>query len=643
MMKPALTLALVGAALLVPGPSRAEDTSDLEGLLDESVVSAASKSAETVSAAPATTTVIGADELRRYGIRSLDEALDYLSLGMLTEHGLSAAQVGARGVLLSGDYGNHVLLLIDGHAENEQWDGAVYIDPGQGIPWELVDHLEVILGPGSVLYGSNAMLGVINVVTKRAKDFSGAHLVIESDVPYSIRAAVAFGKELEFFGHKGEIVAQIEDYHWQGTYKFGPQDYGLDSVTGEPKNFGNSRGVWGGTAHNGLYAEVPAAYVKWTVGDFELDLRGALSKRASPGWGTFDDPNNYEQDRWLSLDARYSWRFGGIAQLGLRLYGDYYDYTQNAPSAAAEDCLDGQINGCTYRLVGIARWVGLEATTTLDFLRNGRLVGLIGLDGRVRSLSSTESYLDASTSQAPGTLSYEHLEAALGAYTQLTARPLSWLNLNAGARLDADERFGTHLSPRVAAVFSPWKGGAIKVLYSEAFRAPTAFERYYSDPMGTIAAPDLRPEIVRSVEGSVEQRLGTHRLLVGGFGSFWQDLVLMDSATPDEIAAAQARGELGEHLPTFALAARIVGPRPVMDTDYPTPPEAPVQAQLRLTISGVLPVVTGLSYRVIGDYNTSDRAPFAVGPVKTPEDPSQVELSPVPRYRVIVGLQYDVL
>ncbi len=54
----------------------------------------------------------------------------------------------------------------DGHAINEPLFGTARFDRGAGIPLEMVDHIEVILGPGSVLYGSNAMLGVINVITK---------------------------------------------------------------------------------------------------------------------------------------------------------------------------------------------------------------------------------------------------------------------------------------------------------------------------------------------------------------------------------------------------------------------------------------------------------------------------------------------
>ena len=62
----------------------------------------------------------------------------------------------------------HFLVLVDGHAMNEPLRGSAWTGVGSGVPIEIIDHIEVIVGPGSVLYGSNAMFGLINVVTKRA-------------------------------------------------------------------------------------------------------------------------------------------------------------------------------------------------------------------------------------------------------------------------------------------------------------------------------------------------------------------------------------------------------------------------------------------------------------------------------------------
>jgi outer membrane cobalamin receptor len=684
--------------LCFPVSAYADDVSNLAGLLDEPVVSTASMTAETAGLAPATTSVITAEDLRRHGIGSLDEAINFLALGMIAEPSYGTPEIGARGVLLSGDYGNHMLLLVDGHALNEPWDGTAYYDRSAAIPIDLVDHIEVILGPGSVLYGSSAMLGVINVITKRAKDYPGLHLVADGGYPASGRAAGGYGTEFELMGRQGELTAGVDYYRsWGPRMTFGLQQIG--------------DATWGGVAsHRSI--EVPAGHVRFILGDFELAVRGAASRRAATEiWGSFDDPNNWERDRWLSLDARYGTSLSQNLRVSLRLYGDLYDYFDNAPSASALDCLEGQAR-CVFKNSGVSRWGGGEVSGTWDWFGDGRYVALLGLDARYRHVASWTSYDDASTGASTVVSPYDSSGATLGGYLQQTLRLAPWLNVNAGLRLDHDDQLGAHLSPRVAAVMPAWTGGTVKAVYSEAFRAPTFYERYYADATFWIAPSGLRPETVRSIEGVVEQRRGSDRLRLGVFRSWWDDLVLQVSATPDQIAAAQVSGaltpgvttvytyanasrvesyglnadwegsglrqrlrygtgltlahsrqvgsvdsallpaaaqafgnarvsyELGGRLPVLALAARVVGPRPVSGASFTPAPDAKPQLELRGAVSG--PISGGLSYRLSAGWAAIDASAHAVGPVRDPQPGSGAPaLLPLPRFQFLAGLRYD--
>jgi len=719
-----LLLAGAAAASEAASPAASDEGSDVESLLAEPVVSTASMAAESASTAPATSTSISADDLRRYGIRSLDEALNFLSMGVVVENTFSSSEIGARGVLLNRDYGNHVLLLIDGHAINEPWDGTAYFERGAAVPFELIDHIEVVLGPGSVLYGSNAMLGVVNVVTKRAKDYLGEHLVLESELFTSIRGAAGLGREFTLLGRPATLLAQVEYYDSRGpAFTYGPQNYGLDSVTGQPKQFGPdlpANGIWGGTSSRNLYAQVPAGFARFTLGDFELTARAALFKRSNPfSWTSFDDPRSYEQDRWLSLDARYHFSLTKRSQMTLRAYGDFYSYEERDAITAAEDCLEGQTSGCIYRLLGRSRWGGLEVHTVTDWLQDGRLVTVLGGDARLRWAGSDGAYHDdLSFTNGKQNTSLRRTERALALYAEVTGRPADWLGINAGARLDADQGFGSRISPRLATTLTPWAGTALKGIYSEAFRAPTAFELSYSDPLGELAAPDLKPERVRSVEVSIEQRFGTHRLLLGLFKSWWYDMVQLVSLDAGELAAAQVAGQLdagasaatqyrnrasiandglnlafdgtqlagrlrygltatlaraeqdagdgsgaselpaaarvsgnarlsydpGGGLPVIGLAARWVGRRKVADTDFTPRPDASANTELRVTLSGPVPFVPGLTYRASADWATAAHGPYAIGPLRAPSPPDYVaqELIPIRRFVASVGLQYDL-
>jgi outer membrane receptor protein involved in Fe transport len=544
----------LGVALALSPPARADDTSELEGLLETSVVSAPSKTAETVNIAPATSMVITADDMRRHGIRSIDQAINFLAFGMIAEKRFQTTEVGARGVLLPSDFGSHVLLVVDGHVLNEQWGATAYFDRGTAIPFEIIDHIELVLGPGSVLYGSNAMLGIVNIVTKRAKDWKGVHATVESEIPVSIRGAAGIGEEFELFGSRGEVVFEAEYYRQKGpTFDFGPQEVGPDAITGVPRHFDPDptdriypAGTWGGKGDDAYYADVPSAYLHGRLGQFEVGARAALFKRTDPtDSGNFDDPDSYEQDRWLHVDIKHSIAASAAMHLSTRLYADHYDYNQYWGSNGAEDCLPGQDAGCMWQLHGEAQWVGLEPQLTFDWFEDGQSVTLIGVDGRIKKIQSQVDYFDNVTGISPGAIgAYDPTELALAAYVQQTFWPTKFLALNAGARLDIDERFGSHGSPRAAVALLTGQGGTAKIMYAEAFRAPTAFDIYYYDPTTQIPGGDLKPEVVRSIEASYEQRFGAQIFQIGVFRSWWQDLLLSEELSEDEVLDLVAKGEL---------------------------------------------------------------------------------------------------
>lgn len=121
-MRPGLT-PRAGRAGAARPPLRTRASS--RGLLDQDVVSAASKVPEAASTAPAMSVPISADEIREHGIRSSDEAINFLAIGMQIEKLYCNGELGARGVLLSRDAGAHVLLRAALRPEA----------PPSGCPW----------------------------------------------------------------------------------------------------------------------------------------------------------------------------------------------------------------------------------------------------------------------------------------------------------------------------------------------------------------------------------------------------------------------------------------------------------------------------------------------------------------------------
>jgi hypothetical protein len=96
-------------------------------------------------------------------------------------------------------------------------------------------------------------------------------------------------------------------------------------------------------------------------------------------------------------------------------------------------------------------------------------------------------------------------------------------------------------------------------------------------------------------------------------------------------------------VPIVALAARFAGARPVAETGFDPAPLAPAQTELRLTFSGDVPGVAGLSYRISGQYGAANRGPYSVGPLYGPsEGYTEAALLPLPQWAGGVGLQYDL-
>jgi outer membrane receptor for ferrienterochelin and colicins len=718
----------LAAALLASASARAQEDEELLGILNESVVTTASRSAESASTAPATSTSISGDELRRYGIRSVDEAINFLSLGVSTGGAGSLgsnSDLGARGVLLTGDSGNHFLYLVDGHALNEPFFGGARVDRMLGIPIEAIDRIEVIVGPGSVLYGSNAMLGVINIITKNAERLRGGHIVAETELPVSHRVAALAGIPFELFGERAEVTFYAQYLHQYGPhFELGPQHLPLDYASARPprtRRGGPEDGIWGGTVNESSFARVPSGALRLKLGDLQLAVSGRIAEWGIPfGTVDFDDPDSFIRERSAAVDLRYRKLVSPHVEVAARAYADSYDYDEVANLSKVEACPYPDATTCTYERRIVSRWAGLELQSNFTWFDDGSVATLIGVDGRRRTVGSRQDSLDFYT-RAPlrdSTGIVDDADTLLGAYLQQTWQPTSRLGFNAGARLDRDPRFSPVVSPRAAASLGVTEDTTLRAIYSEAFRAPSFQETDFKS-LVRARGENLKPERVRSVEGSIEQRFGAHRVYFGAFRSWWKNLVrnrslsyqaaseavlrgVLDTAVPNVVytqsqntASIDSYGfnaaldgsfftqrlvyglnateafsrirdagadsgtlpvaphfygnarigyDFGGNLPMLALAGFLLAARPAdaQSSGFRPPPFAPTQVDLRLTASGKVPGVSGLTYRLSGDRVFGDRNPYLIGPAiaGTPEQPS-AELAPVADYRATIGLEYS--
>jgi outer membrane cobalamin receptor len=585
MKAPVVALVAVVATVSAAVPAWSQDTSELDALLGETVSSTASKSAQASTSVPALAVNVTAEDLRRYGIRTLAEAYNFLALGIVAEDTLGDPEVGTRGMLFTYDAGKHILLLIDGHVTNDQRNGASYHGEAAGIPIELIDHIEIMLGPGSVLYGANATLGVVNVVTKQARDFRGVHLIAEAALSppenkahqpvaqldavtlrglgRAYRVGIGLGRTFRLFGQSAELTGQIEYYALTGP-KMGWSQIGAGNNYGP---YVQQPGIWGGDTERSYYQQLPSGYLRIARGDLQLTLH-ALTGRTSRPYSRaqeflrdFDDPQSYVDRSYGAADLSWHHYLTGRVSLFARVYGDASSEYSQIRGSTFLGCLGSQPNGCIHTSQGHARWAGSEIQATVKWLSDFSMSSMLGLEGRIRQVGFESGIRDLPTGAPVAAFGQYNTNGQTGAvYAQQVYNPVAAVTVNAGARWDFDDQLGQRISPRGAVSVDTWHGATAKAIYSEAFRAPTIEELHLTNRYLALAAPTLSPEIVRSAEASLQQRVGTQRMLVGVFRSWWDNVVLSEILTQAELSAAQRAGQIDSSAVTvfqFRNVARV--------------------------------------------------------------------------------------
>jgi outer membrane receptor protein involved in Fe transport len=569
---PSLAMAQEAPAPAAQPPAPAAETpaaaDELSAMLNEQVVSGASRVTESIESAPVTASTIRAEDLRRYGIRTLSEALRFLSVGVFTFDGAQAVNnvTGARGVALDSDTNRHVLIVVDGNVANT--DVGTTTGWSFGLPLEMIDTIEVILGPGSVLYGGNAMLGVINIKTKAARHMNGVRFYAEYGVSPSAdasghlssfdpsgdgtspRLSASLGHSFTLFGQDAEVTAQVE---WaRSTLPDTPIANQTPSMAIPP---------YGGTLSGLVLDGTAGGYARLKVGRLTVD--GAFNTGWVPLAGTgagvvFPSSSvagvQSTPSEWTVTNARlagvYTFDIGPRVSAFVRPYftSSTYDSARGG-EAGSSSCPPGGTPGsrCLVTNSFVSRTQGLEVQGTWDIAGDGAWQILAGADGRAQQGGNVNRAQDLASSKFFAPVgSFDAQGAAFGAYGQLRGQPWKWLGINLGLRGDfyhddatglasapssnpvtngpLPSMEGSALSPRGGIVLSPTETTTVHASAGTAFRPPSTVERYTTTPVVQLAG-DLKPETVVSGEVGVTQKLGVHRALLTGFVAQWNDMI----------------------------------------------------------------------------------------------------------------------
>lgn len=462
------------------------------GSIKVPTVVGASKHEQKITEAPSAVSIVTRQDIQEYGYRTLAEVLNGVR-GLYVTFDRANDFLGIRGVNRPGDFGGRTLININGHRVNEPIFDSALLGHELPLDVDLIERVEVIRGPGSSLYGNNAFFGIVNIVTREGHEFGEK----------GIEASTSYGEFNSWsgrfsYGHKYtngvEVLMSGTYYHSDGNplLKFPP-----------------SSSFPGATVQDHDEERAVNFYTSVSYGDFTLEgLYGRRDKELpnGPYGAVFNDTRNELWDERAYAELRYEHDFAHDWHVMARGYFDHYTYE----GTFAFDYMDPLNPGLTVnRDTPLANWVGTEVQVTKTFWEKHRLTA--GVEGRYDIEQHQENY-----DVAPPFTYIDSSKSAhsVGAYLQDEFAILKNLTLNAGARYDYFNTFGSTINPRAGLIYQPWSSSTFKALYGQAYRAPNAFEFDFENIYYT-ANHDLKPEKIHSYELVWEQAIARHYRLTG--------------------------------------------------------------------------------------------------------------------------------
>lgn len=429
--------------------------------LEELKVSVASKREENVLDAPGVVTVITAEDIRRYGGNTLSDLLQrapsiFNASSFLSHNNLTSIR-GTQPVGVATNY--YILMLLNGRPMREEYAGGYNTVIYQGFPLSAIERIEVIRGPGSVLYGSGAFSGVINIVTKKPKEEGFGQ---------------TFGYGLGSFNtHMGEytMAAKHKDVEIFGAINHRNTD-------GFPFELNNA----GGVLTKGSYPrEITTGTAQMNYKDLSMSFFTGRSEDAflSDGLAPLLPAQEIVPKREFA-DIGYTFHLPKEWKAKLNFtYG-------SSPLHAASGSVHLDSHSTLYEMT-----VDGPVTEKLNLLVGATYTDLQGWE---RSTSFHQVWRSH--------------------YVQADYQPWNWVKLIGGAQFNDIGPGSYEMSPRAGTIFHLSRIKAldflpeghdwgVKLLYGEAFRSPTAVETTINVPGIVLGNPDLTPETIETFDAQL--------------------------------------------------------------------------------------------------------------------------------------------
>ncbi len=498
-----------------------EDENLLEMSLEDLMnikVSVASKSEESLCDAPSSVTVFTSAEIANLGFRTLEDLLNFVP-GFQTTRDIeqgTATRISSRG--RASAQSESILFLLNGQRLNDLYTGGVSV-LNRLISVNNIKQVEIIRGPGSALYGSNAFLGVVNILTKDedndiqleygTQNYKSASINISKEIGSSIKASAYVG----IFSEDGHEYDNMTDV-WGRKDKTRDPSKGFDVLTSiDYKNLTFS-----------------TRFMERNVSDFMT-------------FGTISNHLNDENTSQTSFSLDYD--FNLFDKFGVSLKTTYsYDHWDAISILIPKDIEIVEDYSLPANFMGgpllESHDFGFYTDMKYQVLENNNLIFGVsyeqsGIDKVMNVLTHHPVTLDyyGDFQEFDGAMSFNELNdrRILGIYVQDKHNFTDYLAITTGFRYDDYDDFGSSLNPRAAIVFqTPFKS-TIKAMYGSAFRAPNFLELYDKNNPVDFGNPKLEAEKVQTVEFAYVQKFDSFQGTVTFFQNKITNMISLDVTT----------------------------------------------------------------------------------------------------------------
>jgi len=444
----------------------------IEDLLQADVVSV-SLFDKPINQVPAVVNIVPGADFKRYGWRTVADMLRTVPGFYISNPERAYPLVGVMGLASPAIYNEDILVLLDGHRMNENMYDQGLLGDDSIFDVDLIDHVEIIRGPASSIYGGNALMGAINVVTKTGRDFNGAEIGLALGSGRDRGGRVTYGTELD---NGGDFLISATRRTSEGF------SVPLDN---SPISANNVEGI----SRNSFISKI-----KFDA--FEIEAASYARYKSIPIgiYGTTINDLTYVQEAHSFLDIKSRQELGQNLYLLARTYYDIdpAKYVDSYP---------------TYRVIqnGDSRSLGLDFQVIDKSFTQHQIVYGVEIIDRYFAVFS-QNY----TNNYQPNVAFNDSRKFYAGFFQDEFRVNQNWSFTARLRCDNNGIVFDICSPGFALVNNSSGAGIFKSSYGSAFRSPNIYERSFGGTLQNNIQTERIKSINFSWDSSTQDSLRLH-------------------------------------------------------------------------------------------------------------------------------------